>query len=142
MAGIPPPWPFSAGFNPVAFEFGCRYQAIPKAVSGIFCRESPRSAAAETCAKLRSDLEIRSETDDPKSSVVVKDPITLRLYRFTWMQAKVLGALDGRRDSGAVAADRVLGTSAPAATSPSGPGFLLRIHEILISQDFLRILLT
>jgi len=97
---------------------------------------------AETCVKLRSDLEIRSETDDPKSSVVVKDPITLRLYRFTWMQAKVLGALDGRRDSGAVAADRVLGTSAPAATSPSGPGFLLRIHEILISQDFLRILLT
>lgn len=58
---------------------------------------------AETCVKLRSDLEIRPETDDPKSSVVVKDPITLRFYRFTWVQAKVLGALDGRRDAGAVA---------------------------------------
>jgi multidrug resistance efflux pump len=63
----------------------------------------PRFAVAETCAKLRSDLEIRAETDDPQSPVIVKDPITLRFYRFTWVQATVLHRLDGRHDAGAVA---------------------------------------
>ena len=51
--------------------------------------------------KLRSDLEIRSE---PNAGVVVKDPITLRFYRFTAVQASVLELLDGQNDLPAIAA--------------------------------------
>jgi putative peptide zinc metalloprotease protein len=49
----------------------------------------------ETFAKLRSDLEIRPESLDRDSSVIVKDPISRRFYRFTSVQATVLHLLDG-----------------------------------------------
>jgi putative peptide zinc metalloprotease protein len=58
---------------------------------------------ADIRARLRSDLEIRPETTDPQSPVVVKDPLTRRFYRFTWIQASVLAGLDGRHESAAVA---------------------------------------
>lgn len=51
--------------------------------------------------KLRSDLEIRSELN---AGVVVKDPITLRFYRFTAVQASVLELLDGQAHLPAIAA--------------------------------------
>lgn len=52
-------------------------------------------------AKLRPDLEIRLE----ESSVLVKDPITRRFYRFTPVQASVLSLLDGQTDCAAVASE-------------------------------------
>jgi putative peptide zinc metalloprotease protein len=52
--------------------------------------------------RLRSDLEIRPEAN---SSVVVKDPITNRFYRFTAVQASVLELLDGERSPASIAAD-------------------------------------
>jgi putative peptide zinc metalloprotease protein len=55
---------------------------------------------AETQAKLRSDLEIRSEVN---SGVVVKDPITNRFFRFTPVQASVLELLDGKHDLASIA---------------------------------------
>ncbi len=62
-----------------------------------------RSDLADSCVKLRSDLEIRPETPESQSHVILKDPLTLRFYRFTWVQAAVLRGLDGRHDAGAVA---------------------------------------
>jgi putative peptide zinc metalloprotease protein len=62
-----------------------------------------RFALAENRAKLRSELEIRPETSDRKSPVVVKDPVTKRFYRFTWVQATVLAGLDGGHDAATVA---------------------------------------
>jgi putative peptide zinc metalloprotease protein len=58
---------------------------------------------ADTRAKLRSDLEIRPETSDPQSPVIVKDPVTQRFFRFTFVQSRVLAALDGRRDHAVIA---------------------------------------
>jgi len=58
---------------------------------------------AETCAKLRSDLEIRAESPAPDSPVIVKDPLARRFYRFTAVQAAVLRRLDGTAEHGAVA---------------------------------------
>lgn len=59
---------------------------------------------ADIRAKLRADLEVRAETPDPQSSVVVKDAITQRFYRFTWVQAQVLRGLDGLTDPATIAA--------------------------------------
>lgn len=59
---------------------------------------------ADIRAKLRADLEIRPETPDPQSSIVVKDPIAQRFYRFTWVQARVLHGLDGLSDPATIAA--------------------------------------
>ncbi len=53
-------------------------------------------------AKLRSDLEIRSEAN---SSVIVKDPITHRFYRFTSVQAAVLDLLNGQNDPLSIATE-------------------------------------
>jgi multidrug efflux pump subunit AcrA (membrane-fusion protein) len=44
---------------------------------------------------LRSDLEIHREID---SSIIVKDPIANRFYRFTSVQASVLDLLDGNKE--------------------------------------------
>jgi putative peptide zinc metalloprotease protein len=57
----------------------------------------PGLEMTETYAKLRSDLEIRPESPDRDSSVIVKDPISSRFYRFTSVQATVLELLDGNR---------------------------------------------
>ncbi len=53
--------------------------------------------------KLRSDLEFRSESSGPASAIIVKDPIARRFYRFTAVQAAVLGRLNGIEASGAIA---------------------------------------
>ena len=66
-----------------------------------------RFPLAESRTKLRSDLEIRPENSDPHSAVVVKDPITRRFYRFTWVQAVVLELLDSD-----VAADAIASAAA------------------------------
>ncbi len=58
---------------------------------------------AETCGKLRSDLEIRPESADVNSGVIVKDPIVRRFYRFTPVQATALELLDGQRDITSIA---------------------------------------
>lgn len=58
---------------------------------------------AGTYAKLRSDIEIRRESPDPQASVIVKDPVARRFYRFTWIQAAVLAGLDGTNAAHAVA---------------------------------------
>jgi len=59
----------------------------------------------DSCARLRSDLEIRAETPDPRSAVIVKDPVTRGFYRFTWVQATVLRALDGARAAAEIASE-------------------------------------
>jgi putative peptide zinc metalloprotease protein len=51
-------------------------------------------------AKLRSDLEIHSEAN---SSIIVKDPIVNRFYRFTPVQASVLELLDGQLSHDSIA---------------------------------------
>ena len=44
----------------------------------------------ETYPKLRSGLEIRRESSDPHSSILLKDPIVKRFYRFSPVQGEVL----------------------------------------------------
>jgi putative peptide zinc metalloprotease protein len=51
----------------------------------------------ETYAKLRSDLEIRPENPASGASIIIKDPISRRFFRFTSVQATVLNLLDGNR---------------------------------------------
>jgi putative peptide zinc metalloprotease protein len=58
----------------------------------------------EENSKLRSDLEVRPESEVPGSAIIVKDPITRRFYRFTSMQGAVLPLLDGTHDSEFIAA--------------------------------------
>jgi putative peptide zinc metalloprotease protein len=70
----------------------------------VACVDPLRSELADIRAKLRADLEIRPETPDPRSSVVVKDSITQRFYRFTWIQAQVLRGLDGLTAPASIAA--------------------------------------
>src|SRR4030095_5019040 len=48
--------------------------------------------------KLRSDLEIRAESSEPGSPLIVKDPILRQFYRFAPIQAAVLRRLDGKQD--------------------------------------------
>jgi hypothetical protein len=55
---------------------------------------------ADPQAKLRSDLEIRSE---PDSRIILKDPVTRRFYRFSPVQGSVLELLDGRNDAADIA---------------------------------------
>jgi putative peptide zinc metalloprotease protein len=78
-------------------------QADTAIIAAVTLVDPSRFALAETPARLRADLEIRPETSDPKSPVVVKDPVTRRFYRFTWVQATVLRGLDGLKDAGTVA---------------------------------------
>ena len=59
-----------------------------------------RIEMAAASGKLRSDLDIHPE---PKSGVIVKDPITHGFYRFTPVQASVLELLDGQRDLRSIA---------------------------------------
>ena len=55
----------------------------------------------EAYVKLRSDLEIHSESN---GGVIVKDPVTHGFYRFTPVQASVLEHLDGKQDFRSIAA--------------------------------------
>ncbi len=55
-------------------------------------------------AKLRSDLVIRTESSVPGSSVVVKDALSRRFYRFSPVQSSVLRRLDGLQDFESLAA--------------------------------------
>ena len=54
---------------------------------------------ADTYWKLRSDLVVHQE---PKGGVIVKDPITNGFYRFTPIQASVLGLLKGGLDAASI----------------------------------------
>jgi putative peptide zinc metalloprotease protein len=67
-------------------------------VAHLFYEARPKMT--EVPAKLRSDLEIRPESN---SGIIVKDPITQRFYRFTPEQASVLELLDGRLDLTSIA---------------------------------------
>ncbi len=58
---------------------------------------------AGICAKLRPNLEIRFESSEPESPVIVKDPITRGFYRFSVVQAAVLSRLNGTEEPGAIA---------------------------------------
>jgi putative peptide zinc metalloprotease protein len=58
---------------------------------------------ATTQLKLRSDLEFKAESAAPDSSVIVKDPIARRFYRFSPVQASVLRQLDGIQDPALIA---------------------------------------
>ncbi|HYK87121.1 MAG TPA: efflux RND transporter periplasmic adaptor subunit [Acidobacteriota bacterium] len=58
----------------------------------------------EENSKLRSDIEIRPESSNLGSPVIVKDPVTRRFYRFTAVQAAVLELLDGTRSADQIAA--------------------------------------
>jgi putative peptide zinc metalloprotease protein len=53
--------------------------------------------------KLRPDLEIRAESSQAGSAVIVKDPILRQFYRFAPVQAAALRRLDGKRDFAALA---------------------------------------
>jgi putative peptide zinc metalloprotease protein len=61
----------------------------------------PEHGMEEAFAKLRSDLEIHSESN---GGVIVKDPVTHGFYRFTPVQASVLERLDGSQDLHSIAA--------------------------------------
>lgn len=91
---------------------------------------------AETRAKLRSDLEMRPETPDPQSPVIVKDPLTQRFYRFTWVQARVLRGLDGLRAPAAIAAaaSEECGTQVEPAQVEE---FIVKLEGLLLLDDAL-----
>jgi putative peptide zinc metalloprotease protein len=90
-----------------------------------------RLTLPETFAKLRADLEIRRENSDPHSSVLVKDPITRRFYRFTWIQAAVLAGLDGCQDAGAVA-DAAAAACEADVTRGQVEEFVLKLQGLLL----------
>ena len=60
---------------------------------------------AENLPRLRSDLEIRAESAEQTSSVIVKDPKARRFYRFTPVQAAALRKLDGTQAPDSIAAE-------------------------------------
>jgi len=62
-----------------------------------------RLEVAQQHFKLRSDVEIRPESADPNSPLIVKDPIIQRFYRFTPVQGEVLRQLNGEQDSDSIA---------------------------------------
>ncbi len=72
----------------------CRYYA-PTRKYHRWLSSSGELVMADNYARLRSDLEIRRETSEPNSSIILKDPIARRFYRFTAIQAAVLESLDG-----------------------------------------------
>jgi putative peptide zinc metalloprotease protein len=90
-AGILP----TRGQNARAPFFYCRILVAIDSISDYDAhRLFPAEARVEKAhSKLRSDLEIHPEAN---SSVVVKDPIANRFYRFTPVQASVLELLNGQ----------------------------------------------
>jgi multidrug resistance efflux pump len=62
-----------------------------------------RLEMAELYGKLRSDVELRAESPDKNSPIVLKDPITGRFYRFTSVQGAVLRSLNGDRTLASIA---------------------------------------
>jgi putative peptide zinc metalloprotease protein len=59
---------------------------------------------ADGLIRVRTNIEIRSETQDKSSAVVAKDPASGRFYRFTAVQAAVLRRFDGQTDVATIAA--------------------------------------
>src|SRR4030095_13714190 len=55
--------------------------------------------------KLRSDLEIRAESSETGSPLIVKNSLLRHIYRFAPIQAAVLRRLDGKQDSVSLAKD-------------------------------------
>ncbi len=85
----------------------------------------------EANSKLRSDIEIRPESSNPGSAVVVKDPVTRRFYRFTAMQAAVLRMLDGNHDPEIIAAT-VSNSFQTQATREQIQEFVEKLRNLLL----------
>jgi putative peptide zinc metalloprotease protein len=90
----------------------------------------------DNCARLRSDLEIRAETTDPRSAVIVKDPLTRGFYRFTWVQATVLRGLDGRHAAGEIAAEASRQCQVQVATDQV-EDFITKLQSLALLDDAL-----
>jgi putative peptide zinc metalloprotease protein len=105
-------------------------------IAAVILVDPSRLALAETPARLRADLEIRPETSDPQSPVVVKDPVTRRFYRFTWIQATVLRGLDGLKDAGTVAREASSHCQVQVEQSQV-EDFIGKLHGLLLLDDAL-----
>jgi putative peptide zinc metalloprotease protein len=90
-----------------------------------------RFLMAESSPRLRSDLEIRSESASPDAAVVLKDPITSRFYRFAPMQAAVLHLLDGTHASGAIAAE-IADRFKTEVLESQIEDFVVKVRELLL----------
>ncbi len=91
---------------------------------------------AEACARLRSDLEIRPESSDPQSPVVVKDPVTRRFYRFTWVQACVLHCLDGSNTAAEIA-EAASAVCSLQVEQKQVEDFIVRLQQLLLLDSAL-----
>ncbi len=89
---------------------------------------------ADAYLKIRSDLQIHPESDDPASAVIVKDPVTRRFYRFTRVQAGVLRALDGTR-SAESAARHVSERFQTAVETSQVEDFAAKLQNLLLLDD-------
>jgi len=89
---------------------------------------------AEGYIRVRSDLEIRPESEDPTSPVIVKDPVARRFYRFTAVQAAVLEGLDGMVDATSLAA-AVSGRFGTAVTESQIGDFVLKLRNLLLLDE-------
>lgn len=86
---------------------------------------------AENCFRVRTDLELSPESQAADSSVIVKDPVTRRFYRFTAVQASVLRGLDGRRDSEVLASDASQRFDA-SVTPKQVEDFVSKLRDLLL----------
>jgi putative peptide zinc metalloprotease protein len=89
---------------------------------------------AEGQTKVRTNLDIRSETPEKSSAVVVKDPLTGRFYRFTAVQAAVLRSMDGRTPPAGIAAAVSAEYDAPV-TEAQVNDFSVKLRNLLLLDE-------
>ncbi|MBP1608017.1 MAG: putative efflux pump rane fusion protein [Acidobacteria bacterium] len=91
----------------------------------------PGLEMTETYAKLRSDLEIRPESQDRDTSIIIKDPISRRFYRFTSVQGTVLQLLDGSRTPRLIA-DLASEKHGTAVLESQVEDFIVKLRNLLL----------
>ncbi len=85
----------------------------------------------EANSKLRADIEIRPESPESGSPVVVKDPLTRRFYRFSAMQAAALAMLDGNHSAEFIA-DSISRSFQTNATRAQIEEFVEKLRNLLL----------
>ena|GEM_PF-361522 len=89
---------------------------------------------AQELYRRRSDLELRPESTGPDAAVIVKDSVTRQFYRFSAIQAAVLGAMDGKQSVGAIARS-VSERLAVPVTEQQIEDFALNLRRLLLLDE-------
>ncbi len=79
-------------------------------------------------------MEIRAESAEQDSAIVVKDPVLGKFYRFTAVQGAVLGRLDGSQDFPSIARKVSLSHHTPVETDQI-TSFAEKLLQLLLLDD-------